>query len=159
MRAAVGRKGRTVVDESWGVSAPPGLGVRRNDGPADRAAERARAREIRARERADAMALRLAARAAGRDTDLAAREEERIARREQERLAATGDPHAAAAARRRSSGRKDVVREHRDTRAYATVVDEDRIRALAGRGASITGLAAAFGIGEDEVRRVLSAGE
>jgi hypothetical protein len=39
------------------------------------------------------------------------------------------------------------------------VVDEDRIRALAGRGASITGLAAAFGIGEDEVRRVLSAGE
>jgi len=72
---------------------------------------------------------------------------------------ASGDPHAAAAQRHRSSGRKDVVREQRDTRKYATVVDIGRIRELAKRGASIAGLARAFDITETQVRDALDAGE
>lgn len=146
-----------MVDKSWGVAASPGFSVRSNAGPDDRAAERARARETRAQERAEAANRRVETRAAARDADVAAREQARSERRDREARAATGDPHAAAAARRRSSGRRDVVREPRDTRSYATVVDEERIRALAARGASVAGLAGAFGIGEHEVHDILAA--
>ncbi len=102
------------------------------------------------------MASRLEARAANRERDIAAREAERAARREAEMAAAAKDPHAAAAKRHRTSGRKDVVREQRDTRGYATLVDEGRIRELAKRGASLGGLAAAFGISEDEIQGILA---
>ncbi len=48
--------------------------------------------------------------------------------------------------------------EERDTRGYRTVVDEDRIRTLAKRGASVAGLAGAFGLSVAEVEAVLAAG-
>ena len=81
----------------------------------------------------------------------------REARRAEEQKLAEGDPHAAAAQRRRGSGRKDVVREQRDTRGYTTVVDVARMRELAKRGASVTGLAGAFGVSVEEVEAALAA--
>jgi len=147
-----------LVDDSWGVTpAKGGLRIRTNDSLEDRAAARAKAREARASERESLMASRLEARAANRERDIAAREAERAARRDAEMAAAAKDPHAAAAKRHRTSGRKDVVREQRDTRGYATLVDEGRIRELAKRGASLGGLAAAFGISEDEIQGILAA--
>lgn len=147
-----------MVDDSWGVTPPKGgLRIRTNDSLEDRAAARALARAARAGEREALMASRLEARAASRERDIAAREAERAARREAETAAAARDPHAAAAKRHRGSGRKDVVREQRDTRGYTTVVDEGRIRALAKRGASVGGLAATFGITEGEIRTILAA--
>lgn len=148
-----------MVDKSWGVSSSPSFRVRTNAGPDDRAAERAKAREVRAKERAETMTQRLEARATSREAEVTAREQARIERREHDRQSASGDPHAAAANRRRPSGRKDVIREQRDTRSYATLVDAGRIRELARRGASITGLAGAFGITPDEVRSVLDAAD
>lgn len=146
-----------MVDDSWGVTpARSGLRVRTNDSLEERAAARAQAREARASERETLMASRLEARAANRERDIAAREAERAARRQAEEAAAARDPHAAAAKRHRTSGRKDVVREQRDTRGYATVVDEGRIRELAKRGASAGGLAAAFGISVEEIQQVLA---
>jgi len=139
------------------VAPSPDVQVRIDAGPEDRAAERAAAREARAKGRADAMTLRLEASAAGRDAEIAAREQARLERRQQEMQSASGDPHAAAARRYRTSGRKDIVREQRDTRSYATLVDADRIGELARRGASLTGLAGAFGITPDEVQAILDA--
>ncbi|WP_322964350.1 hypothetical protein [Sphingomonas fuzhouensis] len=147
-----------MVDDSWGVTPPRGgLRVRTNDSLEERAAARARAREARAGEREALMAGRMEARAAFRERETAAREADRTARREAETIAAAKDPHAVAAKRHRSSGRKDVVREQRDTRGYTTLVDEGRIRELSKRGASLSGLAAAFGIPADEVERILAA--
>ncbi|WP_343526422.1 hypothetical protein [Sphingomonas sp.] len=146
-----------MVDKSWGVSpSDPGFRVRTNDSLEDRAAARARAREARAGERTALMADRMEARAANRARETEAREAERTARREAEMAAAARDPHAAAAKRHRTSGRKDVVREQRDTRGYTTLVDEGRIRELAKRGASLSGLAAAFGIAQTEIERILA---
>ncbi len=48
------------------------------------------------------------------------------------------------------------MKEQRDTRAYTTVVDEGRIRELAKRGASVSGLAGAFGITEPDVAIILA---
>jgi hypothetical protein len=146
------------MDKSWGGSSSS-LRVRSNASLEDRASERARARDERAKLRSEAMAQRSEARGATRDADIAARERARIERRESEQQASQGDPHAAAARRHRSSGRKDVVREQRDTRSYTTVVDASRIRELAKRGASISGLAGAFGISHEEVEEVLRASE
>ena len=148
-----------MVDKSWGVSSSPEFRVRTNASPNDRAAERAKAREARAKERAETTTQRLEARAASRDAETAAREQARIERREQEKQCAAGDPHAAAAKRHRSSGRKDVVKEQRDTRSYTTVVDEVRIRELAQRGASLSGLAGAFGLTPDDVQIILDAAD
>ncbi|WP_454279322.1 hypothetical protein [Sphingomonas sp. Marseille-Q8236] len=146
-----------MVDDSWGVTPPKGgLRIRTNDSLEDRAAARARAREARAGDRASAMTARIEARAAFRERETAAREADRTARREAEMVAAAKDPHAVAAKRHRTSGRKDVVREQRDTRGYATVVDEGRIRELAKRGASLSGLAGAFGITEDAIQDILA---
>ncbi len=141
-----------MVDKSWGVPGATGFRVRSND----RAVERAQAREERARERVKAVAAMIEERAAARAREAVEREAARVARREREEQASAGDPHAAAAARHRSSGRKDVVREQRDTRGYATVVDVERLRALADRGTSIAGLAGAFGITEAEVEAALA---
>ena len=159
-----------MVDKSWGAgpSAPvtttSGFRVRSNDTLSERAAARAKAREDRLRERDAVMAQRLEARAADREADTAARERARVERREAEIAAAAAaahapDPHAAAANRHRGSGRKDVVREQRDTRAYTTIVDGGRMRELARRGASVSGLAGAFAVSEEEVRRILEAAD
>jgi len=154
-----------MVDKSWG--APPSarvtagaFRVRSNDTLAERSAARAKAREDRARNRDAALADRLEARAADRSAETAARERARVERREAEMKAAAAnagaiDQHAVAARRHRGSGRKDVVREQRDKRGYTTMVDEGRIRELARRGASIGGLAAAFDVSEEDVRRIL----
>ncbi len=145
-----------MVDKSWGVAPTAGFRVRTNDSVDERAAARARAREARAGERLAAMEQRRDERTAHREDESRAREQQRMARREAEQAAASGDPHAAAAQRRRGSGRKDVVREQRDTRGYATIVDIERMRVLAKRGASIAGLAGAFGISEAEVEQALA---
>ncbi len=157
-RTFTGIGAATLVDKSWGAApTTPGFRIRTNDSPDQRAAERARARDERAKERAAMMGQRLEARAVDREADIQAREQARLARREEEERKANGDPHAAAAQRRRGSGRKDVVREQRDTRGYATIVDIDRMRELARRGASVSGLAGAFGITEAEVQAALAA--
>jgi len=146
-----------VVDKSWGTPSPSAdFRVRSNLSLEDRAAERAAAREARARDRAGDMEQRLKERLESREVEMREREQAREARREEEQKLAEGDPHAAAAQRRRGSGRKDVVREQRDTRGYTTVVDAARMRELAKRGASVTGLAGAFGIPEDEVEAILA---
>ena len=158
-----------MVDKSWG--APPSgnlasggstvgnLRIRSNLSPTDRAEERAKARALRAEDRAATAVTRSEARASDRAALAKEREQAREERRIAEEKLAVGDPHAAAASRRRGSGRKDVVREQRDTRAYATVVDAGRMRELARRGASLTGLAGAFGITVAEVEAVLAAGD
>jgi hypothetical protein len=152
-----------VVDKSWGVSGPSEFRVRSNASLQDRAAARAKAREERASERALTLKQQLEEKAVRRAADVAAREQARTQRREAEmRVAAdlhAADPHAAAAARHRSSGRKDIVREDRDISAYTIVVDHRRMRELAARGATISGLASAFGISQQDVERVLSADE
>ena len=146
-----------MVDKSWGTApSTPSFRVRTNLSPEQRAAERARARDERSRDRAAMMEQRLETRAVEREADIRAREEARAARRIEEERKAEGDPHAAAASRRRGSGRKDVVREQRDTRGYTTIVDIGRMRELARRGASVSGLAGAFGISEAEVAAALA---
>ncbi|GGB40532.1 hypothetical protein GCM10011380_32510 [Sphingomonas metalli] len=145
-----------MVDKSWGVGGDA-FRVRSNLGAADRAEQRAEARSARTEARAGAIATRLDQRAAAREAAAQAREAARTERRDAQRAAAERDPHSAAARRIRTSGRKDVVREQRDTRHYATTVDHDRIRILARRGASHTGLAAAFGITVEAVEAVLAA--
>ena len=148
-----------MVDKSWGVGGSTGFRVRSNATIDERAAERAKAREARAAERSEAMTQRLQARAVNRAADTSANEQAKIERRKAEVAAAARDPHAAAAMRHRSSGRNDVVREQRDTRSYATVVDIGRIRELARRGASVAGLAGAFGISEQEVEDAIAGEE
>ena len=152
-------KAANLVDKSWGVTPSSGFRIRTNASPDQRAAERASAREMRAQERVAATAARTQARAVDREVETRAREQAREARREDEMKRADADPHAAAARRHRSSGRKDVVREQRDTRGYTTVVDVTRMRALASRGATVTGLAGAFGISVEEVERALASAE
>lgn len=126
-----------MADKSWGLpSAPAAL-------PETRAAGGDRL-------------SRLEARAAEREASAQAREQARDQRRAEIAELGAKDPHAAAAQRRRVSGRKDVVREQRDTRSYAVVVDEGRIRTLAQRGASVAGLAAVFGLPAAEIERVLN---
>jgi len=148
-----------MVDKSWGVGGSTGFRVRSNATIDERAAERAKAREARAAERSEVMTQRLEARAVNRAADTSANEQAKIERRKAEVAAAARDPHAAAALRHRSSGRNDVVREQRDTRSYATVVDIGRIRELARRGASVAGLAGAFGISEQEVEDAIAGEE
>jgi hypothetical protein len=144
-----------VVDSSWGVSADPTVGTSRD--AATRADERVRSSEARAAARAAAMAARLESRAAAREAQAQEREGVRRSRREAAVALAERDPHRAAAERKRGSGRRDVVRQDRDISGYATVVDAERIRTLAARGASIDGLVAVFGVTADEIERVLAA--
>lgn len=148
-----------MVDKSWGPSASPGFSVRTNLTLDERAAARARARDLRTVERSEASAERLKSAASKREADLQERERARQARQEEEMRRVATDPHAAAAKRHRSSGRKDVVREQRDTRGYTTIVDRQRICELAKRGASVPGLAAAFGVSLDEIEQALASGQ
>ena len=144
---------RVLVDSSWNLGGAAG-------GPRDtatRADERAGSSEARAAERAEAMSARLESRAAARAAQAQARDAARRTRSEAAAALAERDPHRAAAERKRGSGRRDVVRQDRNVSGYATLVDGERIRTLAARGASVAGLAAVFGLGEDEIARVLVA--
>jgi hypothetical protein len=141
-----------VADRSWGVDSTPGFHIRSSE---DGATSRARHRAERAREREAALAERLANRSAERAAAAEAREADRVERRDAADRRAMIDPHAAPA-RPRGSGRKDVVREQRDTRGYTTIVDDERIRVLFKRGASVAGLAAAFGIDAEAVAAILA---
>ena len=105
-----------MVDKSWGTTGSPGFRTRNNLTLDERAAERARARDLRASARSSMGVEQLQAKAAKRAAELQERELEREARRKNETQQATTDLHAAAAKRHRPSGRKDVVREQRDTR-------------------------------------------
>lgn len=154
-----------MMDESWGRK-PAMLRVRANDRDAARAADR----ERRAQERAAAAEARTEARAAARDAASQAREAARTARRVEEEaraavrreaVATVAAEEPAAPRRRRSTGaiaRTGMPTEERDTRAYRTVVDEDRIRALAKRGTSVAGIAGAFGLSVADIEAVLAAG-
>jgi hypothetical protein len=136
-----------VVDKSWGVPAPSGAPAS-NGGGGQGAAERA-----------EAMARRQEARLARREADRHASEQARTERRAAEQQQATGDSHAAPVRRRRSLERREGRREQRDTSGYATVVDHDRLRQLAARGASSASLASVFGITEAEVAGALGGGD
>ncbi|WP_277980839.1 hypothetical protein [Sphingomonas phyllosphaerae] len=142
-----------MVDSSWNLGGA--AGGRRD--AATRADERAGSSEARAAERAEAMSARLESRAATRAAQAQEREAARRTRSDAAAALAERDPHRAAAERKRGSGRRDVVRQDRDVSGYATLVDGERIRTLAARGASVAGLAAVFGLSEDEIARVLVA--
>lgn len=144
------------MDKSWGGDTSATFRIKTNDSLADRAAARAKAREARVAERAATMEQRLERRADTREADVAAREEARTARRAREVQLAAGDPHAAAAQRHRSSGRKDIVRQERDTSSYTMIVDAGRIRELARRGTSASSIAAVLGISQQEVEQALA---
>jgi len=144
-----------VVDKSWGSAASPGFRIRTNDTLEERAAERARAREERAQARVDTAAERLDARAHAREAQAAERERIRQERRDAEAQLALSDPHKAASQRRRGSGRKDIVRVQRDTSHYTMVVNADRIRTLAARGASVESLASVFNLTTDQITEAL----
>lgn len=148
-----------MVDKSWGVPGSPSLRVRTNATLEDRAADRVKAREERVTERAAAIAQQTEERAARREADVIAREQVRSERRQDELRDAAADPHGAASKRHRASGRKDVVREDRDTKLYKTAVDLRRMRELAARGVSVSGLAGAFGISHQKVEELLAASE
>ncbi|MBB4155333.1 hypothetical protein GGQ80_003253 [Sphingomonas jinjuensis] len=126
-----------MADKSWGLpsTTPP---ARRASGGAE------------------GLLTRIDARAAAREAAAVEREQQREARRTELAALAEKDPHAAAASRQRGSGRKDVVREQRDTTGYSVVVDEDRIRLLARRGASLAALAATFGLTGDAIEGILN---
>jgi len=140
-------------------------------GTADRAArraeERASEREQRARDRLASAEQRAESRAAQREAQSHERERARELRRAEEaqriqaRLDAppANDEEALKIAKRRSSGARarsgEENKTQRDTRGYTTIQDPARIRTLAARGASVTGLAAAFGITVEQVEAAL----
>jgi phosphoserine phosphatase len=107
----------------------------------------------------DGTLTRLEARAAAREAQAREREAARLAQRQADAELAASNPHRAAAQRRRGSGRKDVVREQRDTSSYAMIVDPDRVRALAKRGASPASIAAAFDVPVDDIAAILAKGD
>lgn len=145
-----------MVDKSWGNPASARPTPRAAIGPEQRAAERARARDQRAAEREGSISSRLEARAATREALMVEREAARTARREEEMKRAAADPHAANAERHRGSGRKDLIKKDRDTTGYTMLVDDDRIRKLAARGASAASLAAVLGLPIEEIERALA---
>ena len=133
-----------MVDKSWGLP------------PARSSGEARKPIEPLARE---PLTARLDARASARAAQAAQREAERLAKREANVALAARDPHAAAAQRHRGSGRKDVVREQRDTSGYRMVADEARIRMLASRGASPQSLADVLGLPIETIRQALADAE
>lgn len=145
-----------MVDKSWGGPPLSNVRLRTNDSPEDRAARRAQARQDRAEARDIGMAARLDARAKAREEQATQREQLRQERREAEAKLAASDPHTAAAQRRRGSGRKDIVREQRDTTGYAMVVNAEHIRKLAARGASVASLSAVLGLSIQEIEEALA---
>jgi len=107
-------------------------------------------------ERLKAFEGKAEARAASREAAAQEREKARDARRQEEQ-GRRAEGEADRTPRRRRSGRTDVVRVQRDTSGFQTVKDVERIRELAKRGASIAGLADAFGMSVGEIEAVLTA--
>jgi hypothetical protein len=107
----------------------------------------------------DPVLARLEARAAERAAAAQAREALRQERRRADAELTAADPHRAAEQRRRGSGRKDIVREQRDTSGYTMIVERQRVRALAARGASAASLAAAFNLPIEEIEGMLACAE
>ena len=134
-----------MVDKSWGVPTRD---------PADRRTDPLASRENRSAERLKAFGDRAQARAADREAAAQERERARDARRQDEE-ARRAEGTADRPPRPRRSGRTDVVRVQRDTSGYQTVKDVERMRELAKRGASIAGLAEAFGLSVEEVEHAL----
>ncbi|QNE32054.1 hypothetical protein F1C10_08940 [Sphingomonas sp. NBWT7] len=126
-----------MVDKSWGLAPTP---------------------PIERRARSEPLADRLEARAAARAASAASRETARQAARAADAALRESDPHTAAAQRRRGSGRKDIVREDRDTSGYRMVIDSDRIRALAARGATPESLAEVLRLPIETIRQALAEG-
>ncbi len=126
---------RLMVDKSWGLAPTP---------------------PIERRARGEPLADRLEARAAARAASAASRETARQAARAADAALRESDPHTAAAQRRRGSGRKDIVREDRDTSGYRMVTDPARIRALAARGASAQSLSDVLGLPVEAIRQALA---
>ncbi len=133
-------------------------------GATPRSAERDRTRAVdrerRAQERIAAAIARSEQRQADRDGRSRLREEERERRTagEKERLA-TRIVAREERPKRRTSGalaRTGEKTVERDTRHYATAIDLDRIRELSRRGATVDGLAKAFGITVDAVEEALA---
>jgi hypothetical protein len=145
-----------LADKSWGGDGATDVRVRTNQTPEQRAAARAQARAARAAERLDSRAALLDERSARREAQVQEREAARTARRTAETAAAAVDPHADAARRPRASGRRDIVRQERDTSGYAVVVDHRRIRTLAARGASPASLAGVFALPLEDILAVLA---
>lgn len=153
-------------DRGWGRSSGGALGDHGfGGGAAERERIRAEQRERRVQERVQAAEQRAGDRATLRDQLAQERERAREARRLDDierRRARDASGETAAVARRRGPGAaktggddRGVVQRPRDTRGYRTVVDADRIRELAKRGASLAGLAGAFGVSVEEVEAAL----
>lgn len=142
------------ADSSWGRTTA--LGTRATG---DRESQRAEDRARRAAERVAAAQARSEDGTIARDAAMRQREAAREKRREEEAAKrATADAGDPAFTKRRASGSKartGYTEKPRDTRHYQTIVDIGRIRELAKRGASVGGLAAAFGISEAEVEAAL----
>ncbi len=138
--------------------------------PAAGRTERARAREAAraesAQARSQAALARVEERAAQREAQVAERERARAERAQAEtavlglRASQLGIDTGVklTTGRRRRTGKEEKGtgrHEERDTSAYRTVVEPERIRAFAGRGVSVSGIAAAFGVSEAEVEAAL----
>jgi hypothetical protein len=160
------------MTDGWGWPKSDRLAGTPLSGTSDRAArraeDRAQDRERRAQERLAAAEQRSESRIAQRDALTRERERAREARRIEEaarheaRLNAppTNDVEALKISKRRRSGALarsgEETKKERDTRGYKTIVDPARIRTLADRGASLSALAAAFGITVEEVEAALA---
>ena len=137
--------------------------------PATGRTERARAREAAraesAQARSEAALARVEERAAQREAQVAERERARTERAQAEtavlglRASQLGIDTGVklTTGRRRRTGKETGTGRHeeRDTSAFKTIVEPERIRAFAGRGVSVAGIAAAFGVSEDAVEAAL----
>jgi hypothetical protein len=155
------------MTDGWGLPKSDRLAGTPLSETSDRAARRAEDRDRRAQERLAAAEQRSESRIAQRDALTQERERAREARRIEEsarheaRLNAppTNDVEALKISKRRRSGALarsgEETKKERDTRGYTTIVDPQRIRTLADRGASLSALAGAFGISAEEVEAAL----
>ncbi|MDF2493884.1 hypothetical protein [Sphingomonas sp.] len=152
-----------MVHRSWG--APAGAGTEQRDParalqtrPVGTPSDDTRLADTQGSS-GDPVLARLEARAAERAAAAQAREALRQERRRADAELTAADPHRAAEQRRRGSGRKDIVREQRDTSGYTMIVERQRVRALAARGASAASLAAAFNLPIEEIEGMLACAE
>jgi len=138
--------------------------------PAVGRTERARAREAARAESAQARSQAALARAEERAAQRQAQTEERERARAERAQAETAVLGLRASqlgidtgvklttGRRRRTGKQEPGtgrHEERDTSSFKTIVEPERIRAFAGRGVSVAGIAAAFGVTEAEVEAAL----
>jgi len=154
------------MTDSRGWPSLLGGGVVPAAGRTERARLREAARAESAQARSEAALARVEERAAQREAQVAARERAREERAEAEtavlglRASQLGIDTGVklTTGRRRRTGKEEKGtgrHEERDTSAFKTIVEPERIRAFAGRGVSVAGIAAAFGISEDAVEAAL----